>query len=427
MFVIVVLSLILQIPALMIQSLITERQERRDNAANEIRDSWGGRQVISGPILAIPFKANVRGDNDYITQVTRHLYFLPDKLLINGVLDPEIRNRGIYDAIIYDSKLDISGQFNYPDLGELNIPPEDVLWKDAFLLLGISDMKGISNFVSIQWNNDSLTANPGIPTYDITMSGISVKPPVSGLITNYNFKIDLDLNGSAGIFFTPVGKETSVQIASSWTNPGFSGSFLPVTRKLDAAGFQSEWKVFHLNRNFPQAWIGSQYSIAESEFGVNLLLKVDEYQKTMRTVKYSIMFISLTFLTFFMIELLNRKKIHPIQYILIGLALLIFYTILLSLAEHMVFKYAYLLAAAGIITLIMLYTKSVLADIRQTAIITGVMVILYGYLYIILQLQDYALLMGSLGLFVILALVMYLTRKIDWFSVMTGNETGNKP
>jgi len=174
----------------------------------------------------------------------------------------------------------------------------------------------------------------------------------------------------------------------------------------------------HLNRNYPQRWLGNRYKLNGSSFGVNLLLPVDEYQKTMRTAKYAIMFIGLTFLSFFMIELLNRKSLHPIQYLLIGFALLVFYTLLLSFSEYMLFKYAYLIAGAGIIFLITAYTKSVLKSNLLTAVIFGLLLILYGYLYIVMQLQDLALLMGSVGLFVILAVVMYLTRKIDWFTIM---------
>ncbi|HKL14294.1 MAG TPA: cell envelope integrity protein CreD, partial [Balneolaceae bacterium] len=238
----------------------------------------------------------------------------------------------------------------------------------------------------------------------------------------YSFAFELVLNGSTGLLFSPVGEETSVQLESDWTNPSFAGSFLPAVREVNDDGFQSEWKVLHLNRNFPQQWNGANKEVASTTFGVDLLLPVDEYQKTMRTAKYAIMFIALTFLTFFMIELLSGSVIHPVQYLLTGFALLIFYTLLLSISEYIAFGLAYLIAAAAIISLITVYSFSVLPDKRKTGIVFGVLTLLYGYLYILLQLQDYALLMGSIGLFTVLASVMYLTRQIDWFEIMENGE-----
>lgn len=177
--------------------------------------------------------------------------------------------------------------------------------------------------------------------------------------------------------------------------------------------------MLHLNRNYPQQWLGSNKEVSNSTFGVDLLLSVDEYQKTMRTAKYAIMFISLTFLTFFMIELLSQNIIHPVQYLLIGFALLIFYILLLSISEYMLFKFAYLIASGAIIGMITIYSYGVLSDKLKSAIIFGVLIVLYGYLYILLQLQDFALLLGSLGLFAVLAIVMYLTRNINWFDIMS--------
>ena len=422
LFIIAVLTLLLMIPAILIQSLISERKDRRDEAALEISDKWGHKQVITGPIISVPFKFYVKDDQNQMIPTLRYAHFLPADLSVQGTLHPEIRYRGIYEVVVYSTALSISGRFESIDVSALKIPAGDILWDDAFLSLGISDMKGINNFITIRWNETSHTANPGIESRDVLLSGISIQPDIRPGMQEYEFSLDLNLNGSYGLFFSPVGKETKVELSSDWNNPSFGGQFLPVNREISAEGFRADWKILHLNRNFPQQWIGSEFKVSEALFGVNLLLAVDEYQKTMRTAKYAIMFISLTFLTFFMIELLSKKVIHPIQYLLIGFALLIFYTLLLSISEYLVFKYAYLIAALGIIILISLYTKSVLTNVLQTGIIAGVLIILYGYLYIILQLQDYALLMGSIGLFVVLAVVMYLTRRIDWFSIMSSPE-----
>jgi len=236
----------------------------------------------------------------------------------------------------------------------------------------------------------------------------------------------LDINASGGLKFTPTGKETNVSISSNWINPSFMGRFLPNEHDITAEGFSANWQVLHLNRNFPQKWIGSRYKVENYSFGVDLIVPVNEYQKNMRTVKYAFMFIGLTFLSFFMIELLNKKVMHPIQYLLIGFSLLVFYALLLSISEHILFKYAYLISCLATILLISTYTISVLRSKLQTGIIFTILVLLYIYLYILIQLQDFALLVGATGLFVILSLVMYLTRKIDWFSMLDIKEIENE-
>jgi inner membrane protein len=271
------------------------------------------------------------------------------------------------------------------------------------------------------WNEDTYVAEPGIESTDVVSSGITISPIIE-TGEAYSFSFDLNLNGSTGLLFSPVGEETSVQIESNWSNPSFAGGFLPSQREVDADGFRSEWNVLHLNRNFPQQWKGANKEVASTTFGVDLLLPVDEYQKTMRTAKYAIMFIGLTFLTFFMIELLSVNSIHPVQYLLIGFALLIFYTLLLSISEYVVFGLAYLIASVAIISLITIYSYTVLSDSSKTGVVFGILSLLYGYLYILLQLQDVALLMGSIGLFLVLACVMYLTRNIDWFEIMASSD-----
>lgn len=411
------LSLVLLIPAQMIQSLIIERQDRRDNAIKEVSKKWGESQILTGPILSIPFKKISR---------TKYVHFLPDELLIKGSINPDIRYRGIYEIVLYNAQLQIEGNFSIAGLERLGIPADQLLWNDAFIAIGISDMKGIKDLIKINWNQKEYDATPSIQSTDILGSGISIKPGFDQNNSNqkYKFSSAINLNGSSNLMFTPIGKVTQVDISSTWQNPSFTGNFLPQTYDVLSDGFKARWQILHLNRNYPQYWIGDQHKPTNSTFGVNLYLPVDEYQKTMRVAKYAIMFIALTFLSFFLIELLNRKVIHPIQYLLIGFALLVFYTLLLSFSEHVAFKYAYLIASLGIVTLITAYTKTVLKSNLHTIIIGALLVLLYAFLYVVLQLQDFALLMGSLGLFIILAVVMYVTRSIDWFSIVT---TDGKP
>ncbi len=423
LIVIGIIALVLLIPAFLTKSLIAERELRRDQVASEISSNWGGKQLLVGPILSIPFRYRWYSDKKELTTGIKYAHFLPERLDIEGVVNPEIRNRGIYETVLYNSELQISGAFGLPNFAELGIEREDMILEDAIVSMGISDMKGVRDSINILWNGEKLSVNSGVETSDLISSGFSVRTDMSNQQSAIEFSTRLNLNGSFELLFSPVGKETKVELTSNWQNPSFIGSFLPVERELNQEGFKSNWKILHINRDFPQQWVGSRYNLGRSVFGVNLLLSVDEYQKTMRTIKYAILFIALTFLTFFVIEILSNKAIHPIQYLLIGVALVIFYTLLLSLSEYIPFLYAYLIASTGIVTLISFYSISVLSDKSQTLIVAIVLIILYGYLYIVLQLQDFALIMGSALLFIALALMMYLTRRVDWFTVVSNKKS----
>lgn len=423
-----VITVILMIPTIMIQALISERKDRRDVAAEEVSQNWGSSQVVIGPIITVPLRFNYYDDKNSLRQMTQYAHFLPEQLDIKGGIKSQVRRRGIYDIVLYNSDLELSGRFKKPDFEELGIQSAEILYESTRVEIGITDMKGIRDTVSFLWNDQELPANSGLDNNEIFNTGLSVKIDLSEDKDLYTFKTKIKLNGSESLMFAPVGNETKVNLNSDWNNPGFFGAFLPDQRTIDENGFDSNWKVLHLSREYPQAWKGHSYNINKSLFGVNLLLKVDEYQKTTRTVKYALLFISLTFLTFFLIEILSNKAIHPIQYLLIGVALVIFYTLLLSMTEYVAFHYAYLIASVGIIALVSMYTRSVLASKTQALIIMLVLILLYGYLYIILQLQDYALLMGSIILFVALALTMYFTRNIDWFTVLKNdNKIEKKP
>ena len=419
------LVMLLLIPSFMIRSLIRERQDRRDDAISEVSEKWGQTQTITGPILSIPYTKYFTTEDNETSTKTMYTHILPDFLEIDGTIHPEVRNRGIYEVVLYNSELHFNGKVLIPDLGDLKIPTKDIIWKNAFISVGITDMKGIEELITFEIDDDDYLANSGIETNDVIISGVSkiinnIKPN-----HDFEFSFNLNINGSNGLTLTPVGKETNVTISSDWISPSFIGHFIPTDHEINENGFTANWKVLHSNRNFPQKWVGSKHKIEEFSFGVDLLIPVDEYQKNMRTAKYAFMFISLTFLSFFMIELLNKKVIHPIQYLLIGFSLLVFYSLLLSISEHISFKYAYLISSIATIALISTYTISVLKSRLQTSIIFSILVLLYVYLFIVIQLQDFALLIGSIGLFVILSLVMFLTRKIDWFSTLNNHKGKN--
>jgi inner membrane protein len=412
------LILVLVIPAEMVKDLISERQGRRTGAVEEIAQKWGEAQTIAGPMLTIPFHRAFTRQDGTRGQETAYAHFLPKTLDVGGTLEPEIRYRGIYQAVLYNAKLALSARFARPDFANLDIAESDVLWDRSFLSLGISDMTGIREAITVTSGNLRFPVNPGIETQEVLASGVSARLP-KGLARGGEIPVDLtlDLNGSERIRLVPVGETTQVKLSSSWKSPSFDGAFLPVEREVGASGFTARWKVLHLNRNFPQAWIGPREKVTDAGFGVRLFVSADVYQQSTRTAKYAVLFLVLTFTTFFFSEIINRKRLHPIQYLLIGFALLIFYSLLIALSEHLRFGVAYLVSSVAVIGLITLYARWALASRRLTALVGGILVVLYGYLYMVLQLEDYALLMGSIGLFAVLASVMVATRRIDWYEV----------
>ena len=412
-----ILILLLLIPAVMIQDLVQERQSRRDSVVMEISQKWGYSQIITGPFITIPFKTFFK-DNDGKTQFNlSYLHILPESLDIIGEMKPEIRYRGLFEAVLYNIMLKFSGDFKLPLVSLLNVDSNNILWDKAYLSLGITDMRGIQDKIIFSVNKTIYDAEPGLKTTDLAESGVSTQ--LNPLLPNetYSFSFDLNLNGSEQLSFIPVGESNTVKINSNWPSPSFNGAFLPVNREVKKNGFSSNWKILHLNRNYPQFWEGAQYNITQSAFGVKLILTADIYQKSMRLAKYSIMFLVFTFSALFFSEIINKMRIHPMQYILIGFAILIFYVLVLSLSEYIHFNYAYILSAAAVTLIISGYAKTIIPNSMFAYTILGILVILYAYLFIVLQLEDYALILGSIGLLIIVTMVMYVTRNINWYEI----------
>lgn len=440
LFTIGFLMLLLLIPAFMLESLIREREHLRDSAIQEVSSKWGLQQTIGGPVISVPYTTIVpTAEEGKTTTKTGYAHFLPDLIDIDGTLSPVERYRGIYIVVLYNTKLRIQGHFSALNAAALQVPENDLRWEDALFTVGISDMAGVQSAIDLQLNDSTYSFGPGTVTNNIFEAGASVPINLTTRSDRMNFAFELDLNGSSEIFFLPFGKETQVNLTSTWANPSFEGAFLPDARTVNDNGFEASWQVLQLNRNYPQqgegAFIGNNllsragrgYSSYEtnygynnqnnSAFGLRLLLPIDEYHKTMRTAKYAVLFIFITFLTFFFIEVLNRKRLHPIQYLLIGAAIILFYVLLLSVAEHLNFDAAYWLACAVILVLITAYSSFVLRNRKLTLLVGGMLAVLYGFFYSVLQLQDYALLLGSLGLLIMLGTIMYLTRNIDWYEL----------
>lgn len=418
-----VLMLLLMIPIALVMSLIEERESLRQSAVNEVSDKWANAQSVYGPILTIPLKKNIL-ENGEVKQVNDEAHILPASIIINGNVSPQSLRRGIYEVVVYNSTLSLSGHFENLSTYNDDFKDYDVIWEDACLTFNISDLRGIKEKVIVKWNDQLKNVDPGSDIPELISSGITLKNVFdSGLNMDYEnkFNLKLKLQGSHYLKFVPLGRESNVRLTSSWKDPSFSGSFLPDTRTVNDEGFNADWNILELNRNFPQFWIGNKNAeaIKKSSFGVDLLLQANDYQKSMRSAKYALLAISLTFLTFFLVEIFNQKNMHPFQYILIGLALCIFYILLLSISEHTNFDLAYLISSIAVISMIGFYAKAILNNVKQTLILIVILCGTYSFVYITLQIQDYALIIGSVGLAAILAFTMYLTRNINWYNLGT--------
>jgi inner membrane protein len=415
-----ILILVLLLPASMVKSLIREREARKYSVINEVNDKWGQGQIVVGPIISVPYLKQIVGKNRKTTTVTKYLHILPDIVNIQSHITPEIRYRGIYEVVLYNTTICMDGSFPRIPIEELRIPPENIVWPGAFISFGISDMRGIKASIDGTFDGKPLSMEPGIETADVLQSGVSVGIALDGTHKLRSFKFDFNLNGSGRIHFAPVGKVTTVTARSRWKDPSFDGAFLPAERSVTEKGFSAKWRVLHLNRNYPQYWKGNGCDLSLSTFGVALISPVDVYQKTTRIAKYALMFIVFAFLPFFISEILGRLRVHPVQYLLIGLGIIIFYTLLLSISEQVNFGAAYLISAGAIICLIAGYAKAISKNRNVSLMVGGILAVLYAYLYLLLQLEDNALLMGSVGLFAVLSIIMYLTRKIDWYGLQQG-------
>ncbi len=417
MIIVAILAILLLVPTFLIQDVIRGRMDLSEKVKTELYSQWGERQVVAGPVLNVPFSVT-ETDEDHPATGEQHgiAHFLPETLKMNGTLYPETRKRGIYSVVVYEAKLRLAGSFEQPDAGQLGLSNAIFDWNSAYFTIGISEMRGIKNLPELVVNGQKCSVEPGVADNDLFQSGITVKAGSVDLSQAMDFELELVLNGSENLLVEPLGKTSEVTLASDWANPGFTGGFLPVHRQVTAKGFTADWLVTHLNRNFPQQWIDHKYSTDEAKLGVELLIPVDHYQKSMRSVKYAILFIALNFIVFIFIEIKRKARIHPFQYSLVALALLIFYVLLISIGEQIGFNLAYLISAVAVTLLISWYASDILGNLRMVAWVALLQIGLYAFLFTILQLQDYALLAGSIGLFVILAMIMRASRQIKWYS-----------
>jgi inner membrane protein len=427
-----VLLLVFLIPLQMIRALIEERNMTRLEAEGEVIAKWGGEQVIAGPVLVVPYLKRVEVEEGKTEEYVELAYFLPDTLEVAGSVDTDKRNRGIFEVTVYTADLQIEGSFSEPDFGDWRIAERDIFWEDAAVVVELPDMRGLQERVTLHWDSQSIpfSADRG----EVGLFSGEIRAPLEpGALgqqrstgqTAHTFEFDLHLQGGRSLSFVPLGEQTRVELSSSWNSPSFDGAFLPSERNVGEEGFEAQWYVLSLNRGYGQSWLRGQlesHVFLDSVFGVELMIPVDAYMKSLRSVKYGILFVLLPFLIFFLFEVAGSRRIHPFQYLLVGFAVCVFYLLLVSVSEHLSFDWTYLLAGLATTALITVYSSAVLAAWRRAWIMALVLAAGYLFLYAALKSEDYALLIGSLGLFVILAGVMVLTRRIDWYGVALRKE-----
>ncbi len=418
------LMLLLLIPSEMIQSIIYEREMLSSSAIEETSASWANQQVIKGPILSVPLYYE-KLEEDEVVSWYKEVRILPSDLHLQGDVTPKTLRRGIYEVVVYESQIMVVGRFDL-DIDFDREYLKEVQWTKAFMTFGISDLRGIKEQLIMNVNGQNYDAKPGGQIAGAIDSG--VKFDLKDVLTEdtaapLEFRTVLNIQGSQDLQFVPLGGVTTVALSSSWADPSFDGAFLPDDRTVSDNGFEANWKVLELNRNFPQTWTDGPQYLDESAFGVRLLLPLDDYQKAMRSAKYGMMVIALTFLIFFLVEMLAGRKIHPFQYALVGLAICLFYILLISLSEHIPFNPAYLLSAMIVVAMVTLYSQGIFRNPQFTLSLMAGLTGVYGFLFVTLQVADYALLMGSVGLTVLLSCTMYFTRKVDWYNLKRTTST----
>ncbi len=433
-FLVAILIGLMTTPLSMVESVVRERSFLYNDVKSDVAATWGHLQQLKGPSLLIPYterfdSIEVLTDKDgnerkknKTTYIERTAIFLPDTLNIAVKLQGQTRTRSIYEALVYTADIAIQGEFERPNLSDLSNNIDKIHWDRTWLTLGISDTQAINRVTPLRWNGNAIDFEPGTKITEFISNGFHASLDFSERIEasipkepkRYPFSLDININGSQGFYFSPFGKTTDVEISSDWPHPSFQGNVLPDQHDIRQDGFNASWTVPHLARNYPQLWtLGTQkFDLEEFSAGVNLFESVSLYSQITRAIKYGVLFMALTYITFLLFELSIGKRLHIFQYGVIGLALSMFYLTLLSMAEHTGFIKAYLSAAAIIISMISLYVFSALRRIGHTSIITLLLIGLYSSLYTLLRLEDYALLAGAILLLVVLASIMYLTRNI---------------
>lgn len=420
-----ILMLIMLIPAALVNELVRERKMRQFQIAEEVSSKWSGEQSVAGPYIHVPFDVSVK-TGDKIETVKQHFILLPESLDVNGTIDHTIRKRSIYDVLLYKASLKFTGGFviKLPE----GVDSSTVRWKEARLCFNLSDFRGIEEKIVVNYDGKEHELAPGLPTEYVGAKGLSAPFSIGAedLSSEVAFGTRMKLKGSDNIRFLPLAGNSTFNMKSSWHSPSFSGSVLPDTRTVSDSGFTAEWKFNKANLPFGTVLRDDNKPLdLDISFGIALLQPTDQYAKTERCAKYAILFIGLTFGLFFIVEITRKKPVHPIQYILIGIALAVFYTLLLSISEFLHFDVAYLISAVAVVTMISLYSRQLFRNTQSSLLTGGILTLLYSFIFVLIRLEDTALLVGSIGLFIVLGIVMYSSRKIDWYGTENAEKTNS--
>jgi inner membrane protein len=429
------LVLLLLIPLEMITGVLSDRLNRRNEAVADITSSWGKQQCVVGPVLIIPYEyrfktvKEVPGKDGKVERreveetAIAQAYFLPESLNVTADAQTQMLHRGIYEAAVFRAQAKLAGRFAAPDFGAFKIDIKDVQWKDAVVTIAINDLRGTREGLVLDWGGTKRALLPGSQVPGYTTGATAIVTDGKPISTPVEFSIPIDFNGSEGIYFAPFGVQNEATLKSNWPDPAFRGAFLPADRSVRPDGFDAKWKVSYYGRDYPQSWTSragnerfTTQAVSQSLFGAQFLSILDAYRYVERSIKYGVLFLVLVFTTFFLFEVTARQKIHPFQYLMVGAALCLFYLLLLSISEFIGFGLAYLIAATASTILITWYCRFFLGGGVRTSMIGAGLAGVYTFLYITLRQQDYALLMGAIALFILLGVVMYVTRKIDWYA-----------
>ena len=409
------LILLMMIPTLFITSLIKEREARQKEIVKEVSSKWATAQTLSSPFLVVPYSYSYQASDGKTATAKTHLILLANDVMVNGNIIPEQRPRSIYKVLLYKTDVSFKGSFKVKLPADIDSAGID--YAHAKLCFTLSDFKGIEEEIYVSLNQQKLLLLPGLPLDDFGKTGLSVPLNINPeqLATGLPFDMQVKIKGSEQLHFIPMSASSKFSVQSAWPSPSFDGEMLPNERTISTKGFSSKWSFNQAN--LPFATVMKENTVLENKmnFGVSLVQPADQYGKTMRSVKYAILFIGLTFAFFFIIELMQKKAFHPVQYVLVGIALVIFYTLLLSISEYIAFDYAYFIAALATILLISLYAKGHFNSWKTAGIFFSLLSLLYTFIFVLIRLEDTALLVGSIGLFIVLALVMFASRKINWY------------
>jgi inner membrane protein len=417
---IAVLALLMLIPLGQVNDLVREREGRAGEATAQIASRWGGQQLVGGPVLVVPVRYQQQQGKELVSMETT-VYLLPDRLAVHATLAPELRRYGLYETPVYLAELGIEGRFSSADIAALAAPGQEPQWQRAELRVPVADVRGIRRVSALRVGERELNFGPGgggIAGIAAVAAPLPLDP--AALPPQLPFAFELTLAGSERFAALPLARQTELRVGGAWPDPGFDGAFLPATRRVDAGGFEASWQVLDLNRRIAQRWSESEassLSIADSSFGVSLMRPAGAYQQNVRAGKYGVLFIALTFVAFFLFEVLRGLRVHAVQYLLVGIALCTFYVVLLALSEQIGFGFAYLAAACATVALVGGYAAAVLAERRSGLILGGLLGLIYALLYGLVISEDYALLMGALALLAAVAALMMLTRRVDWYAM----------